>query len=77
MVERFFRHVTIERLGQGVFTSVAELEAAIDEYVVDHNTEPKPFIWTKGFFSRKTIRLTLPIMAMVITACPLLKKVAG
>jgi hypothetical protein len=29
------------------------------------------------FFSRKYIRLTLPIMAMVITPSPLLKKEAG
>ena len=31
-----------------MFTSVAELEAAIDEYVAHHNTDPKPFIWTKS-----------------------------
>jgi hypothetical protein len=29
------------------------------------------------FFSRKCIRLTLPIMAMVITPSPLLEKSAG
>ena len=27
-------------------TSVAELEAAIDEYIAVHNTKPKPFNWT-------------------------------
>ena len=27
---------------------MAELETAIDEYVVKHNDNPKPFIWTKG-----------------------------
>jgi len=31
-----------------VFTSVTELEAAIKEYVAHHNTNPKPFIWTKS-----------------------------
>jgi hypothetical protein len=30
-----------------VFASVAELEAAINEYVAHHNANPKPFIWTK------------------------------
>jgi transposase len=48
MVERFFRDLTTERLRRGVFTSVPELQAAIDEYVAHHNTNPKPFIWTKS-----------------------------
>ena len=47
MVERFFRDLTTERLRRGVFTSVPQLVAAIDEYVAHHNTDPKPFIWTK------------------------------
>lgn len=48
MVERFFRDITTERLRRGVFTSVPELVAAINEYVAHHNTNPKPFIWTKS-----------------------------
>ena len=48
MVERFFRDITTERLRRGVFTSVPELVAAIDEYIAHHNTKPKPFIWTKS-----------------------------
>ncbi len=48
MVERFFRDLTTERLRRGVFTSVPELVAAIDDYVVHHNKDPKPFIWTKS-----------------------------
>jgi transposase len=48
MVERFFRDITVNRLRRGVFTSVPELIAAIDEYVVHHNAKPKPFIWTKS-----------------------------
>ena len=48
MVERFFRDITTERLRRGVFTSVPELIAAIDEYISQHNTNPKPFIWTKS-----------------------------
>ena len=39
---------TVNRLRRGVFTSVPELVAAIDEYVAHHNTKPKPFIWTKS-----------------------------
>jgi hypothetical protein len=48
MVERFFRDLTCERLRRGVFTSVPELVAAIDEYITHHNVKPKPFIWTKS-----------------------------
>ncbi|WP_414215217.1 IS630 family transposase [Cupriavidus necator] len=48
MVERFFRDITTERLRRGVFTSVPELVAAISEYIAHHNTNPKPFIWTKS-----------------------------
>ena len=48
MVERFFRDITTERLRRGVFTSVPELIGSIDEYIAHHNTQPKPFIWTKS-----------------------------
>ncbi len=48
MVERFFCDITTEWLRRGVFTSVSEFEAAINEYVVHHNKNPKPFIWNKS-----------------------------
>lgn len=48
MVERFFRDITDKRLRRGVFTSVPELISAIDGYIAHHNTQPKPFIWTKS-----------------------------
>jgi len=48
MVERFFRDISENRLRRGVFTSVPELVVAIDEYIAHHNTNPKPFIWTKS-----------------------------
>ncbi|KDP85929.1 hypothetical protein CF70_011030 [Cupriavidus sp. SK-3] len=48
MVERFFRDITTERLRRGVFTSVPELVDAINKYIAHHNTNPKPFIWTKS-----------------------------
>ena len=48
MVERFFRDITQKRLRRGVFTSVPELITAIDEYIAHHNSNPKPFIWTKS-----------------------------
>jgi transposase len=48
MVERFFRDITTERLRRGVFTSVPELVTAIEDYIAHHNTNPKPFIWTRS-----------------------------
>jgi transposase len=47
MVERFFRDLTQNRLRRGVFRSVGDLIAAIQEYLDCHNQAPKPFIWTK------------------------------
>jgi len=46
MVERFFRSISTDRLARGVFRSVPELIAAIDEYIAMHNQNPKPFVWT-------------------------------
>src|SRR5260370_3230986 len=45
-VERFYGRITAERFRRGVFKSVAELETAIQEYLDNHNTDPKPFVWT-------------------------------
>jgi len=46
MVERFFRDLTENQLRRGVFTSVEKLQAAIFDYIEQHNAQPKPFIWT-------------------------------
>ena len=46
MVERFFRDLTAKRIRRGVFRSVKELTAAIEDYIAQHNQQPKPFIWT-------------------------------
>jgi transposase len=48
MVERFFRDLTQNRLRRGVFRSVADLITAIDQYLAQHNKNPKPFVWTKS-----------------------------
>ena len=47
LVERFFAEITRKRIRRGVFTSVAELEDAIVDYLNQHNMAPKPFVWTK------------------------------
>lgn len=46
MVERFFRDLSQQRVRRGSFHSVAELIAAIEDYILSHNEHPKPFIWT-------------------------------
>jgi transposase len=46
MVERCFRDISENRIRRDSFTSVPELELAIDLYVEHHNANPKPFIWT-------------------------------
>jgi transposase len=45
-VERFFRDLTDKRIRRGVFRAVPELVQAIEEYIDQHNENPKPFIWT-------------------------------
>ncbi|MBI4332028.1 MAG: IS630 family transposase [Chloroflexi bacterium] len=47
LVERFLGEITRKRIRRGVFSSVAELVAAIDEYIRLNNESPKPFIWHK------------------------------
>jgi transposase len=46
LVERWFRELTDKALRRGVFPSVPDLVAAINEYLEAHNSDPKPFIWT-------------------------------
>src|SRR6478609_8911811 len=45
-VERFFGLITEDRIRCGVFKSVDELVAAIQQYLEHHNVDPKPFVWT-------------------------------
>jgi transposase len=46
MVERWFREITDKRIRRGIFRSVPELIAAIEEYLKNHNQNPKVFVWT-------------------------------
>lgn len=46
-MERWFGELTRKRIRRGVFRSVEELVAAIEEYIHCHNENPKPFVWTK------------------------------
>lgn len=47
LVERWFAEITRKQIRRGVFHSVAELIAVIEQYIKHNNRNPKPFIWTK------------------------------
>ncbi|OGS00417.1 MAG: DDE endonuclease [Elusimicrobia bacterium RIFCSPLOWO2_12_FULL_59_9] len=46
MVERWFREITDKRIRRGIFKNVPELIAAIQEYLDNHNQNPRIFTWT-------------------------------
>src|SRR6476620_10092563 len=46
LVERFFRELTDKALRRGVFLSVPDLIAKIEEYLNAHNAKGTTFIWT-------------------------------
>ena len=39
--------MTRQRIRRGVFRSIADLQAAINAYLAEHNTNAKPFVWTQ------------------------------
>ena len=45
-VEGFFAKLAKRRLKRGVFHSLVDLQAAINRFVAEHNTDPTPFTWT-------------------------------
>ena len=45
-VEGFFATLTKRRLKRGVFRSVADLQAAINRFLDEHNQQSRPFAWT-------------------------------
>ena len=65
MVERFFRDLSQKAIERGVFPSVPELINTIENYVENHNRDPKPLIWTAR---------ASDILAKVVTARARLNK---
>jgi transposase len=45
-VERWFRDLTEKNLRRGIFGSVPELIASIEDYLAVNNDNPKPYVWT-------------------------------
>jgi transposase len=65
LVERWFAELTAKQIRRGVHRSVAQLEAAIRDFIDAHNAQPKPFVWTKtadailasiGRFAHQTLK---------------------
>jgi hypothetical protein len=44
-VERFFAEITERRIRRGTSASVPALGRAIEEYLLEHNKDPRPFAW--------------------------------
>ena len=47
-VERFFALLTERQIRRGVHRSLDALHHAIQAFIEKHNTNPKPFRWTKS-----------------------------
>jgi len=48
LVERWFAELTNKQLRRGVHRSVAQLKAAIREFIAAHHAKATPFVWTKS-----------------------------
>ena len=46
LIERWFAELTNKRIRRDSFLSVADLPAAIEDFLAAWNTSPKPFVWT-------------------------------
>ena len=46
LVERFFREITDKRIRRGSFQNVPALIKAIEDYLENHNQNPKVFVWS-------------------------------
>jgi transposase len=47
LVERWFAALTERQLRRNSFRSTVQLEQAIRKFLAIHNSQPKPFVWTK------------------------------
>jgi len=47
LIERWFGELTRKQIRRGVFHSVPDLIATIQNYIRINNQQPKPFVWTK------------------------------
>jgi transposase len=47
-VETFFSTLARQRIRRGVFSSIVDLQAAINRHLQEHNRDPRPFVWTRS-----------------------------
>jgi transposase len=47
-VERFFALITERKIRRGIYRSITALHEDIASFINKHNTDPKPFKWTKS-----------------------------
>jgi len=45
LIERWFGQLTEKQLRRGAFTSVKDLNHAIEKFITTYNHNPKPFVW--------------------------------
>ena len=67
-VESFFSALTRRRIRRGTFHSVADLQAAINRYIAEHNDDPKPFVWTKPAKTILAKTKQMPVPSVWVTA---------
>jgi transposase len=48
LIERWFALLSERQIKRGTHRSTMELERAIRHYLNTHNSQPKPFVWTKS-----------------------------
>ncbi|MBU4330013.1 MAG: transposase, partial [Acidobacteria bacterium] len=48
LIERWFAELSRKRIRRGIFQSVPELIAAIQEFIRINNQNPKSFVWSKS-----------------------------
>ena len=48
LIERWFALLSERQIKRGTHRSTMELERAIRHYLTTHNSQPKPFVWTKS-----------------------------
>ena len=59
-----------ERLKRGVFTSIVELQAAINRFIAETNDNPKPFVWTADAHPRRRQPREPKVSVNPLVSCP-------
>jgi hypothetical protein len=67
-VENFFSKMTRQRIRRGVFHSIADLQAAINAYLAEHNDSPKRFVWTQSAEAIMAKLDRLPVTSVCFSA---------